>query len=389
VSSSQLARGAVERLRALTGADRASILLFDAGWTSATYLAVDPDNGIRPTTGDRVPVGDLLPLDILRQPLTLTDLTDEEGGSPLAERLLAQGLRSAITASLQADGELIGFINIVSGQAQWGDPSSHEVIREIADQLAIALRHASLKEDLERHTHELEHALSDLSEVNRARQLLLSKLIRAQEEERHRIASDIHDDPVQQLTAVSIRLGTLEFTHPEIAGDEDFEGLARTVSQAIDSMRTLMFDLRPYVLDRDGLAPALQLYLDTRIAVSDGPTCRLENHLSADPDPESRVVLYRIAQEALSNARKHAAASSVEVILEPRTGGYALTVRDNGRGFEASSGATSAQEGHLGLTTMRERAETAGGWCTVESSPGHGTSVEVWLPDGSPSGAGA
>jgi signal transduction histidine kinase len=203
--------------------------------------------------------------------------------------------------------------------------------------------------------------------------------VTAQEEERRRIASDIHDDSIQKIAAASLRLDMLRAKHPELDDDEGFTKAQASIRRSIESMRHLMFDLRPYVLDRDGLIPALRLYIDEESKLEGAPEYQLDDHLSTEPSHEIRIVLYRIVQEALVNARKHAHASRVEVSVGERDAGYLVQVTDDGMGFDAGKRARSP-EGHLGVTAMRERAELAAGWFTLASSPGAGTVVEFWLP---------
>src|SRR5439155_7718736 len=94
---------------------------------------------------------------------------------------------------------------------------------------------------------------------------------------------------------------------------------------------------------------------------------------------ETRLILYRIAQEALANVRKHAEAHRVSVTVEPSDGGYLVRIEDDGVGFDPAS-LEGSRPGHLGLTAMKERAEMSGGWCRVTSQPGRGTKVEFWMP---------
>jgi PAS domain S-box-containing protein len=380
-SMRELATAALHHLRGLVGADRASILLFDQAQGAVTYLAVDPDDAIAPRAGDIVPLGDLPPVETYRvSDVTIhEDLRTMEPMTAAAERAVAQGLRSALSATLAADGEFVGLLSLASTRVGGIDPADREVVREVADQLAIALRHAGMKEELEQHAQDLEQALAKVRAAHLERKFLLTRVVAAQEEERHRIASDIHDDPVQQMTAVSLRLGSLERRHPELAETKEFKTLVDTVGGAIERLRGMMFDLRPYVLDRDGLGPALRLYLETRVAPGGDLVCRFDNRLTAEPPAETRVMLYRIAQEALTNVRRHAAASSVEVVLDGSDGGFGLTVRDDGTGF-ATDGESRSLDGHLGLSGMRERAESEGGWLRVESTPGAGTTVRAWIP---------
>jgi signal transduction histidine kinase len=105
----------------------------------------------------------------------------------------------------------------------------------------------------------------------------------------------------------------------------------------------------------------------------------VEDRLELERPSELRVVLYRMAQEALNNVHKHADAKTVHVLLEHRRGGYLLRINDDGVGFTAPASLRS-ERGHLGLTSMRERAAMAGGTCRLESLPGAGTTVEFWVP---------
>jgi len=202
--------------------------------------------------------------------------------------------------------------------------------------------------------------------------------VSAQEDERRRIAEDIHDDSIQAMTAVGIRLSTLAQQITDERAGESLARVQRSVEGAITRLRHLMFQLRPRVLDEEGLAPTLRIFL-AQMAEDEGLEYRLEDHLVEEPPQEARAILYRITQEALANARNHARGAPVEVSLGARDDGFAVRVRDEGPGFDARV-VTASPTGHMGLSSMRERAEMAGGWCRVESAPGRGTTVECWIP---------
>ncbi len=207
---------------------------------------------------------------------------------------------------------------------------------------------------------------------------LLERLVNAQEDERARIAEDIHDDSIQAITAVGLRLQAVRRTLTRTEEFEALDKLEAIVASAIARLRHLLFELRPRALDEEGLAATLRMYLD-QVGEQTGIGCRLENRLVDEPSPEVRTVLYRIAQEALVNVRKHAGASSIDVVLEPRGGGYHVRIKDDGSGF-AFGGVDHSPPGHLGLSAMRERAEMARGWWRIDSKPGAGTTVEFWVP---------
>jgi signal transduction histidine kinase len=210
--------------------------------------------------------------------------------------------------------------------------------------------------------------------IQQRRDLAL-RIENAQEDERRRVASDLHDDPIQVMSAVDLRLQTM-MSDPSAVSAPDLEALHETVEQAIDRLRSMVFELRPASLDREGLGVALRQYLD-HLAEQTGWTVEFHDRLTSEPPIELRATLFRIAQEALMNARKHAGASRVGVTLANAGSGVAVRVSDDGKGFDPDD---PGRPGHLGLETSIERAELAGGWCRISSEPGGGTSVECWLP---------
>ncbi|MBP7691305.1 MAG: PAS domain S-box protein [Anaerolineales bacterium] len=202
---------------------------------------------------------------------------------------------------------------------------------------------------------------------------------RAALEERQRLARELHDSVTQSLYSLTLLAEAGRRT--AAAGDLDKTGgfiarLGETAQQALKEMRLLVFELRPLALETEGLVEALQHRLD---AVE--KRAGLQAHLRAGnlPDLSAAVEhgLYRIAQEALNNALKHAAATVVTVTLSAAAGRVALEIADNGRGFEA---AALPDGGGLGLVSIRERAETLGGQALITSQPGAGTRVKVSVP---------
>jgi PAS domain S-box-containing protein len=239
------------------------------------------------------------------------------------------------------------------------------------------------------HPYLLRGLLLDITERKAAEEALLhseelvrrlyARLLQVQEEERARIADDIHDDTIQAIAAVGIRLQTI-LKRPD-AGDReaDLLKLDETVAHAIRRLRYLLFELRPRVLDEEGLSAALQTYAVVMQEQTD-TIVDVQSTLAEEPSRETRVTLYRIAQEALTNVRKHADARRVSVTVEPRSGGYLVRIEDDGIGFDPAS-LDASRPGHLGLPAMRERAEMSGGWCRVTSEVGRGTTVEFWMPE--------
>jgi len=220
-------------------------------------------------------------------------------------------------------------------------------------------------------------AAADLRRSLAERRALVDHLVRAGEEERQRIASNIHDDSIQAITTAGLRLQLLREELHDPRHTRLLTDLERTIELSVSRLRHLLFDLRPPALDSEGLAAALRMYVNE--SPDRSPTAvRLEDTLRSQPDEEARIILYRIAQEALTNVRKHAQAKGADVLIAERDGGFLVRITDDGVGFEPER-APSAP-GHLGLAAMRERAELAGGRIRIESAPGMGTMVECWIP---------
>jgi two-component system sensor histidine kinase UhpB len=219
--------------------------------------------------------------------------------------------------------------------------------------------------------------------------LLSRQVLIAQEEERQRIARELHDETAQSLTSLLIGLRIIEKASTP---DEISTWIAELRSQTgrtLEEVRKMAVDLRPSTLDDLGLAAALQWYVDefarrTRtLAVFQASG--LDNRLADDVE----VVVYRIVQEALTNVAKHADASHVEVCVSREDGAVVARVTDNGHGFDVPTAMGSRERG-LGLFGMQERVSLVGGTIQITSLPGQSTSVSIRIPiDGEPTGEAA
>ena len=300
-----------------------------------------------------------------RPPQIPPDLQDEAGalriralaGEAIAaretQRIRKDGTRIdvslALTPNRRADGEIIGAIGILTDVSAQVEARRH--LQETVGRLQESIGH---------------------------RGTLLRRLVGAQEEERRRLAGDIHDDSIQALTALVLRLGLLYGSIEDGEQRAFLVNAERTARNAISWLRHLIFDLRPPALERDGLAGALRLLLDD-LGETAGIACTLEDRLTGEPPDELRSIIYRIAQEALTNIRKHADASTVDVSLETVDGRVLVRVEDDGCGLQPGA-AAHPEPGHIGLSTMRERAETAGGSWRIATKPGQGTTIEFSVP---------
>jgi PAS domain S-box-containing protein len=229
---------------------------------------------------------------------------------------------------------------------------------------------------------EVEAMISDVTELRESaaeKQALLASLVTAQEEERHRIAGDIHDDPLQKVVAVGMRLGALRsrLDNPEHVAL--VETLEESVQLASSRLRNLLFELRPPSLDTSGLTDALRELVHQTMPQEE-THCVVDSNVTREPGIETRAIAYRIAQEAIANARKHAKAKVIRICLRNEGRGVSVSVADDGVGINPEFTRRSAP-GHMGLATMRERAQLAGGWIQVRSLPSGGTTVDFWVPD--------
>lgn len=221
-------------------------------------------------------------------------------------------------------------------------------------------------------------AEAELRALAQQREALLGRLVDAQEAERATIAAGVHDDPIQALATVDLRLHVLRRKIGEEAPQllDLLTPLQDSVSGALSRLRALIFELEPPDLDR-GLAGALtwaagELFRDSSVQV------RIEADDAPVLDDATASLAYRILREALLNVRKHAEATGVAVTLRTWDGGLEATVTDDGLGI--GPGPYAAVAGHRGLTSMQDRAEVAGGRCEIGPVPGGGTQVCLWLP---------
>jgi len=258
--------------------------------------------------------------------------------------------------------------------------------------LANALEHMRLEllgniEKLSEWNETLEWRVREQTETLRQQQSLTQQLLRqvinAQEEERARLARELHDEIGQTLTAVELSLNRLMKSLPanESAARERLERASALTQQALIDLRRVIAAMRPGVLDELGLLPALNWISDHTL----GP---LELHVSIEsrglPERlprEIETVLFRIAQEAMSNVARHSQARNLYIRLERINGKVQMMLADDGRGWDQTSPPANTERGRrLGLVSMRERASLVGGEVRVESAPGQGTTVWVIVP---------
>jgi PAS domain S-box-containing protein len=283
----------------------------------------------------------------------------------------AAALRRGTTSTL-AQGNVVRMdgttVEVEVGSAPialHGEGATQLVVRDISERVRIE--------------RELRQSLEDLQRADADRTRLLDHLVGAQDEERRRLAREIHDDAVQAVAVAAMRLDLLERKPLSDDARRLLEGTTGAVQRALERLRHLFFEMRPEALDTDGLAAAIER--SARDLCDDGPLdVRVRSDLVGEPPDAIQDVAYRIAQEALTNVRRHADASSVSIDLFELDGELLMRIADDGAGFDADQAAPESD--HIGLTAMRERAELAGGRISIQSRRGRGCVIECWLPLG-------
>jgi PAS domain S-box-containing protein len=259
-------------------------------------------------------------------------------------------VRSFLSAPIQMDGKVIGFINLTSAVPGFFNSLHAECLRAFADQAAIAINNARL--------------------FGQAQELATMK-------ERQRLARDLHDAVSQTLWTACLIADVLPSIWKEdiAEGQRSLEKLQRLTHGALAEMRTLLLELRPKGLVEatlgnllEQLAQAVMSRKKLNISVIVSGECSLP--------PDIQIGFYRLAQESLNNIAKHSRATSAFINLRCKDEEVKLIIQDNGRGFDL----THISPENLGINIMRERAETMGALLEITSLPGHGTQIAVYWP---------
>ncbi len=305
------------------------------------------------------------------EPVLLEDISK----SPEVARpdlVSAEGLKGFVSIPLKAKDKTVGVMNIASQVAGQFAADDVSLLNSIGDYLGTAIEQAKLYEGVrmgrERYQRLLQHALT------------------AQEEERKRIAQELHDETSQALTSLTLNLqaiiGTAEMKG---IGDAEFMDMLRTTHynaiRAGDEIVNLMKELRPTLLDELGLPAAIHRYAKDALRPQGINISADFRGVDKRFPPEVEVTLFRIAQGALGNILEHSEAKNASIKLECNARECLLHIKDDGKGFDVSKLTRVDPSGRgTGLFTMKERAKLVGGSCRVESRPGQGTKVRVKIP---------
>jgi signal transduction histidine kinase len=236
----------------------------------------------------------------------------------------------------------------------------HIVIRSLETSVAAATR-----------------LLGELRREAQERVLLARRLVDAEEQERRRIARDLHDDIGQRLTALKLNLQLQRGLQPAAAPPDPCVSI---VDDLLRDVRTLSRDLRPALLDEVGLLPAVRALVETQQGAFDVAIDIETELIGLRLPPEVEIACYRALQEALANVVRHARATRITLTAATDAEVLEIALADDGWGFDPGHVASRAAGQHLGLVSMRERMTMIGGRCDVESAPGRGTTVRLSLP---------
>lgn len=262
---------------------------------------------------------------------------------------------------------LVGVVNLHTERRRDFTPRDVAFLSHVASLLAAAIEHAAM--------------LRELAAKEEALQRMVERTVQAQEEERRRVATEIHDGVTQQLISIWYRVLACErlLERDMPAARHELEVAKGLIDEALNEARAAIYDLRPSTLDDLGLVPALQA-LARRTFDPDAVEVSVATDIQCSIPAHLETALYRIGQEMLSNVRKHAEASRVEITIEADREEVRMVVIDNGRGFDLPAYRRNRPETSYGLAGVSERIEIVGGSLNIRSEMGTGTRVEVAVP---------
>jgi signal transduction histidine kinase/PAS domain-containing protein len=361
----QTAQTALRFMQPLLRYHRAGVLMIDIEAGEARILAFEPENTEWPQIGKVLVLDEMMEYQelIAGTAVFIADLQQFTRLGSYYQVMLQDNVRSFFRLPITSKEGLIGSLT-VSYREVHGYKASHITIaREVAAQLAVAFHNARLFEQVQQGRERL--------------QLLSSELVRAQEAERKHIARELHDQIGQSLTAALLTLqGGIDKALPS-----RLETATELIEQVLQQVRTLSLELRPSMLDDLGLIPTLRWFI-TRQAELVGFHAEFifDEQIGRYPN-DIETTCYRIVQEALNNATRHAQAHSVRVELTQQEGELKVTINDDGVGFDVEQALRRvAAQRSFGLLSMQERVALVGGTFQIDSAPGEGTTIFVRLP---------
>ncbi len=353
----EIGRSLLETTQHVAPLAAAAIFLQDEGGKVRVGYTLGPEDALREVTAAPAARAARRGALASTQPQSFRPEPPDPDGAPVM----------GLCVPLRARGRTIGVLEAF-GPESLSEEATVDTIAGLANQAAGALENARLYAELG-------------DRENRLRELV-GRLIMAQEEERRRVAREVHDGLTQMLVAAHQHLQAFAEYHPpdDPEGRADLGWVLEVVQQTVGEARRVIADLRPTALDDFGLATAIRL--QAQALRDEGWEVDYEETLGEERLPVAmETALFRVAQEALTNARKHAGTKRVGIALERLEHAVRIRIRDWGRGFSPTALTNGGAPGErVGLSSMRERVALFGGSLEIESSPGAGTSLVAKVP---------
>ncbi|MFC2071174.1 GAF domain-containing protein [Chloroflexota bacterium] len=365
-------RTTLDNVLELINGDIGGILLLDEG-TEELYYRVQRGLSAEYAEGMRISLGEGIAGRVAQtgEPLLLEDISKD----PRAVRpdlINEAGLKGFVSIPLKSKDKVVGVINITSHVAGRFGADDISLLSSIGDYLGTAIEQAKLYDRLAR--------------AGERYRSLLQYALTAQEQERQRIARELHDETSQALTSLTLSLqAIMTIAEMKRIGDAEFmEKVRATHSFAVHAgheIVRLMKELRPSLLDELGMPAAIQRYAKDTLKAQDINLSAEFRGTDERFPPEVEVTLFRVAQGLVGNILEHSHANNALINLECNASECVLYIEDDGKGFDVSKLTRVDPSGRgAGLFTMKERIRMAGGTCRIDSHPGKGTKVTVKVP---------
>ncbi len=293
------------------------------------------------------------------------------------------GGRGAISSSLAYNGKIYGILTVSVPSVYGTDKEEHELFRDVANDIAFALHSIDAEDERKKTELALVEARDKLEKRVKERtkelEMLSSRLLTAQEEERKRIAGDLHDGIGQCLSAVKFMVETALEKMTGKVPDSDLKSLKALVpllQETSEEVRTIVMNLRPSILDDLGVLATIGWFCRQFQAVYSYINLKeiIEIKENQVPDP-LKTIIFRILQEAMNNISKHSEADRVTIYFGKKGDKIMLKIEDNGKGFDAGAVTYGLSGKGFGITGMKERTELSGGIFSISSGPRKGTGV--------------
>ncbi|MGO9311292.1 MAG: PAS domain S-box protein [Syntrophobacteraceae bacterium] len=328
-------------------------------------------------------------------PSVVRQLEYQSSFDPWRKEALERGYDSVIALPLLVEGRILGCLTIYSAEPGVFDEDEVNLLSKLGVNLSFGIEtlrisHACALAEIElQNAHDqldqrVKERTAALEKANEQLQQIPSKLIAVLEEERKRLASELHDSIGQTLAAVKFWVEMALKLRD--AGDNNavlnhLEQFVPTLQRAIEETRSIYMGLRPSMLDSVGLLSTLEWLRQECMKLYPDRHVELETGVAEEEIPENlKVNIFRIAQEAMNNVAKHSQAEWVDISLSKNRGGIELAIADDGVGMNPAQILQTGADGTLGLTSMRERAELTGGSFSITSAPGKGTTIRACWP---------